>query len=471
MVFSSPTFLFAFFPVFFALYYLIRPGGRNALLFVASLIFYFSGAGSVVLVLLFSVPFNQAVGRMIAARSGARAAKAALAFGVVANLLPLILYKYLDFFGRTFHDALHLFGVESTVNLPSWLLPAGISFFTFQGISYLIDLYRRQIEPAPTMIDFGMYHTSFPQLIAGPIVRYAEIADRVVRRPIILVDVEWGIVRFCAGLAKKIVIADNLGKVTDHIFELPPGQLTTRLAWLATITYTLQIYFDFSGYSDMAIGMGRMLGFRFPENFDQPYRAQSMTEFWHRWHMTLSRWFRDYVYIPLGGNRAGARRTYVNLFIVFFLCGLWHGAAYTFVVWGLLHGLVLVVERLLRSRLGFVPSGIPGWAATQFLVMLAWVFFRADTVHKAFLHLAAMFGLGTATSEVFTVAFYMTPDRIFFLCVGMLVALLPAERFFPSLVAGAAPGLPLKAGALTIFVYSVTQIAANGFNPFIYFRF
>jgi alginate O-acetyltransferase complex protein AlgI len=263
-----------------------------------------------------------------------------------------------------------------------------------------------------------------------------------------------------------------MGAIADKLFALPPSQLTMSLAWLGTAAYTLQIYFDFSGYSDMAIGLGKMLGFRFPENFNQPYRSQSVTEFWRRWHMTLSRWFRDYVYIPLGGNRSGPLRTYFNLFIVFFLCGLWHGAAYTFIVWGLFHGLLLIMERILRNRWNIEPSGLIGWAITLLLVMIGWVFFRSNTVSGALVYLAAMFGLRHATEEAYTVGFYLTPDKSFFLGLGVLISVFPLERF-------QARGdewvvsvrYAVQIFALCCFVYSVAQIAANGFNPFIYFRF
>ncbi len=472
MVFSSPSFIFGFLPLFFASYYLVPPHARNFVIFLGSVLFYFVGANNVVLVLILSVPVNQYIGRYIHQNLGTRRAQIALITGIASNLAPLLIYKYLGFLTQNLDDALSILGFGQPIPVPPLSLPAGISFFTFQGLSYLVDIYWRIIKPAPTVIDFGMYHTSFPQLIAGPIVRYVEIADRVLYRPILIDGVEWGIVRFCFGLAKKIRIADNLGSVADRIFALAPHQLTGSLAWLGTVTYTLQIYFDFSGYSDMAIGLGAMLGFRFPENFNQPYRSQSVTEFWRRWHMTLSRWFRDYLYVPLGGNRQGSARTYVNLFIVFFLCGLWHGAAYTFVVWGMVHGTLLVLERIARTHFGFVPSGPFGWALTQLLVMMAWVFFRCNTVYAAITHLAAMWGMGHATEEIYSVSFYLTPDKMFFLAAGSLIALLPVEQF-PAAVDFSAkrPALRMRVAATVCFVYSIALIAANGFNPFIYFRF
>lgn len=472
MVFSSPSFLFIFLPLFFACYYLSAPGLRNAVIFAGSVLFYFVGASHVALVLILSVPINQYAGLYIHRHIGSRRALLVLVIGILVNLAPLLVYKYSGFLARSLNDGFTLFGTATRLPVPELLLPAGISFFTFQGLSYLVDIYWRKIDPAPTMTDFGMYHTSFPQLIAGPIVRYVEIADRVVHRPLPLELIEWGIVRFCFGLGKKIIIADNMGAIADRIFALPADQLTGPLAWLGTITYTLQIYFDFSGYSDMAIGLGAMLGFRFPENFDQPYRSSSVTEFWRRWHMTLSRWFRDYVYIPLGGNRAGPLRTYVNLFVVFFLCGLWHGAAYTFVIWGMIHGLLLVVERIARNHLGLTPSGLTGWALTQLLVMIAWVFFRCETLTAAKTHLAAMFGMGHAAEQIYSVMFYLTPDKMFFLAAGVAISLFPAERA-PGLfdIAAWRPLVWIRASALFCFVYATASIAANGFNPFIYFRF
>lgn len=313
MSFSSPGFIFAFAPVFFLIYFFIPLRARNGFLMLASLTFYSIDGGFITAVLIGSIFVNYVVGGQIERSADGFRRSALLAAGIVVNLIPLFYYKYWNF-GLTFvHDAQGLIGSAGPLSLADIILPAGISFFTFQGLSYIIDIYRREIRSAPTVIDFGMYHTLFPQLVAGPIVRYREVENRIVHRPVSLDDVEQGIIRFCVGLAKKIMLADSMGVVADRMFGLPPEQLTTTAAWLGALAYTLQIFFDFSGYSDMAIGLGRMLGFRFPENFNQPYRSRSITEFWRRWHMTLSRWFRDYVYIPLGGNREGWLRTYLHL--------------------------------------------------------------------------------------------------------------------------------------------------------------
>ena len=347
------------------------------------------------------------------------------------------------------------------------LLPAGVSFFTFHAISYVVDIYRQKVKPAQSLVDFGMYMANFPQLIAGPIVRYSEIEDVVRVRPTRWEQVNLGIFTFILGLTKKIVLADNAGRIADTVFAMPAGQLDLGLAWLGAFAYAMQIYFDFSGYSDMAIGLGRMMGFEFPRNFDQPYRSRSVTEFWRRWHMTLSRWFRDYVYIPLGGNRAGPARTLFNLVAVFFLCGLWHGAAYGFIVWGLYHGGLLMAERVLAGR-GIVPKGIAGMLLTFALVTFGWVFFRAPTLGEAVDHVQAMLGMGVPMARGLPFAF--GPDQWTLLVVAAVCAVFPVERLkdlgAPALRHGVAASF-----AVLALAYSGMLIAANGFHPFIYFRF
>ncbi len=472
MTFSSPGFLFGFMPIVFLLYFVLPAHSRNAFLMLASFAFYFVDAGLVSMVLLGSVIVNAVIGNALYRMPANGRARALLGVGVVANLVPLIHYKYWEFIQRAAAGAAAGLSIPVTWTPSDIVLPAGISFFTFQGISYIVDIYRRDAPPAPTLVDFGMYHTLFPQLIAGPIVRYGELVNRIQRRPVRLEDVHAGVLRFCLGLAKKIVIADNVGVVADRMFGLPGDQLSMAAAWIGILAYSLQILFDFSGYSDMAIGMGRMLGFKFPENFNQPYRSRSITEFWRRWHMTLSRWFRDYLYIPLGGNRGGPIRTYVNLLVVFSLCGLWHGAAYTFLLWGLFHGLLLVIERLALHHRGWAPRGFGGWLMTLLLVMVGWVLFRAPSASVAGQYLGAMFGLGTGTTPVvaWTV---LTSDKLLFLFIGCVAVVVPEDwrlaawrRTDRSV---AAPIVSL--GALMLFAYSAMLIAANGFNPFIYFRF
>ena len=466
MSFSSPGFLFAFLPVFFLLYFAVPARWRNPLLLAASLAFYSIDGGAITVVLAASVLANHLIGRTLLAAQAESARRRLLWLGIALNLAPLLYYKYWNFLLQAGNDMLGALGRPTTFAGGDIMLPAGISFFTFQGVSYLVDLARGEIAGARRLVDFGMYHTLFPQLIAGPIVRYREVEDRVTRRLLDTADIEAGVLRFCTGLAKKIVIADAMGTLSDALFALPADQLDAPAAWLGAVAYTLQIYFDFSGYSDMAIGLGRMLGFRFPENFDLPYRSLSVTEFWRRWHMTLSRWFRDYVYIPLGGNRAGALRTHANLLAVFVLCGLWHGAAYSFLVWGLYHGALLVTERATGlGRAWRLPAWL-GWPLTLLLVIAGWVIFRAPSLEGAWQHLRAMAGLGVAAMPV-PLGTLLTPDKLTFLVIGVALSLLPVRGWLER------PGLrPLQQlAALALFAYSALLIAANGFNPFIYFRF
>lgn len=472
MTFSSPGFLFGFMPAAFLLYFVMPKVSRNAFLMLTSFVFYFVDAGYVSVVLVGSVLANWALGKMLQEETSPRRLKAVLAVGVIANLVPLLYYKYWNFLQGSAMDAAAALHLNVSWGVSGIVLPAGISFFTFQGISYLVDIYRRDSQPAPNLIGFGMYHTLFPQLIAGPIVRYVEVSHEIQHRPVRLVDFHEGLLQFCIGLAKKIIIGDNVGMVADRMFGLPSHEIGMTGAWVGVLAYTLQIFFDFSGYSDMAIGMGKMLGFRFPKNFDQPYRSQSITEFWRRWHMTLSRWFRDYVYIPLGGNRASPVRTYFNLLIVFALCGLWHGAAYTFLLWGMFHGVLLVLERLAKNLFGWTPSGPGGWALTIVLVMVGWVFFRAPSAGAAFGYLGTMFGLGSGLTpdEAWSI---LTADKVLYLMLGTILALLPPElgRRVWATENRPVAGSVLSLGALLMFAYSAILIAANGFNPFIYFRF
>lgn len=472
MSFGSPFFIFVFFPIFFIVFSISPNFWRNAVLFLGSIIFYWIDAGALVWVLLASVVVNHALARALTMPLGARSRKVVLTTGVLVNLAPLLYYKYWAFFVSGLPGAANAWLKSAGIPIDSIFLPAGISFFTFQGISYLVDIYRRDVEPAKTLVDFGMYHTMFPQLIAGPIVRYSEIRQSIRQREYNTYTAYNGAVLFCIGLGCKIILADNAGFVADKVFSLSPDAMSSADAWLGIFAYTLQIFFDFSGYSIMAIGLGQILGFSFPQNFDQPYRAQNITEFWRKWHMTLSRWFRDYLYIPLGGNRAGPARTYLNLTLVFLLCGLWHGAAITFVVWGLWHGVLLVIERILQHRYGWQPSGLWGWASTTLLVMIGWVFFRSPTIEFALRYLGRLSAIDNIQlgDQIWLV---MTPGRTAFLVLAAVLAVCP---FNPARLHIPATTRPLaltgtSIASLAVFVYALSLIAANGFNPFIYFRF
>jgi len=470
MVFSSQIFLYGFMPAFCLIYYFISIQYKNWVILSASLLFYGVGAGSAVGLLLVSIWVNQFLAVRIA-RAPLSRRKALTALGVAINLVGLAYFKYGTFLWKLAGGAITAIGFASLPDASPIPLPIGISFFTFQAISYLVDVHRGEVSPAAGYGEFAVYHSLFPQLVAGPIVRYREIQSEMASRRIDRAMLTEGGYRFCLGLGKKMVIADNLGTVADSIFALPVSELGCGQAWLGILCYSLQIYFDFSGYSDMAIGLGRLLGFHFPENFNQPYRSASITEFWRRWHMTLSRWFRDYVYIPLGGNRRGSLRTFANLWIVFFLCGLWHGAGLTFIVWGLYHGMLLVLERIADTHLRWRPTGVVGMAMSFVLVTIGWVFFRAPTLTVARHYLTAMFFMGPATTEYQPVMSYLTSDTIFYLTVALIFAFGPLERF--SRLRFDRPGvMATQLGfSSASLIYSSLMLAANSFNPFIYFRF
>src|SRR2546425_1448106 len=343
MVFASPIFLFLFLPLILATYFLLPRRWGNAALLVASLAFYVWGEGLYATIVITSIAFNWALGKRIGDAKDPRARRRWLALAVAGNLAVLAIFKYANFFVANLHAALgaHSWGAIA-IAIP---LPLGISFFTFHSISYLVDIYRKNATAQRNIGSFALYILLFPQLIAGPIIRYKDIAQQIASRERRFADVAEGVRRFVIGLGKKVLIANTLGRVADQVFAIAPSELNTSVAWLGLVCYSLQIYFDFSGYSDMAIGMMRMFGFRVLENFNYPYISQSIREFWRRWHISLSNFFRDYLYIPLGGNRRGKVRGYANLVIVFLLCGLWHGANWTFILWGAWHGVFLVLER------------------------------------------------------------------------------------------------------------------------------
>jgi alginate O-acetyltransferase complex protein AlgI len=416
MAFSSNFFLFAFLPAILALHYVVPLTYRNLILLAASLVFYAFDTGWLAWLLIASTLFNYAAARLLAETAG-RWGKPLFVFAIGMNLVPLLHYKYTAFIWSVVGMPLAAIGIRLGEQ-PVIDLPIGISFFTFQAISYIADVYSRKVAPAHRLVDFGAYHSMFPQLIAGPIVRYIEVEPAVHKRRWDLDRAADGAFRFCIGLGKKIILADTMGAIVDPIFALPSNELTFSIAWFGVLCYTLQIYYDFSGYSDMAIGLGKLLGFDFPENFNQPYRSRSITEFWRRWHMTLARWFRDYVYVPLGGNREGAGATYRNLFIVFILCGLWHGAAFTFLVWGLYHGGLLVAERLYRNHVGALPNGIVAWFATFLIVMIGWVIFRAASLGQAGHFLMTMFAIARPEVVYYGLPYFLTPHKAFFVLCG-----------------------------------------------------
>lgn len=361
-------------------------------------------------------------------------------------------------------------------------LPIGISFYTFQGVSYLIDVYRRDLTFEKNFVDFACYLSMFSQLIAGPIVRYSDVQSQMRARFLSTANLSSGAVRFIYGLSKKVLIADTLGVIADSAFSLPYGELSTSAAWLGITCYMLQIYFDFSGYSDMAIGIGLMMGFHFPENFNYPYVARSVSEFWRRWHISLSSWFRDYLYIPLGGNRAGEGRTICNLFIVFLLCGLWHGATFNFVLWGAYHGTFLMIERFNIKVLNRLPKVLQH-VYTIFVIMMGWVLFRAETIYDALAYYKALYGFApdiantTVNSVWFNTNGYVFPSAI---CTGIILSTpiyAQLRHYMASLIDN---GRSLPAATfivvmhiwhLSLLVVTTMPLFGATYNAFIYFRF
>ncbi|MGH7805812.1 MAG: MBOAT family O-acyltransferase, partial [Candidatus Binatia bacterium] len=357
------------------------------------------------------------------------------------------------------------------VPVPDLRLPLGISFFTFHTVSYLVDVSRGVVPAVRQPSEFALYSALFPHLVAGPIVRYREIADRLRSRIAGLAEIGDGCGRFVVGLAKKVLVADRVGEAADGIFALGAGDLSAVLAWSGAALYALQIYFDFSGYSDMAIGLGRMLGFEFPENFDRPYASASIREFWRRWHMTLSRWFRDYLFIPLGGSRGSTLATARNLLIVFFLCGLWHGAAWTFVAWGLFHGFFLAAERVGEALVDWRPPRLVARVYTLAVVLVGWVFFRADDLARAGDFLRAMAGFGTATDGSFALASFVSPSGAIAALVGTAIVLAPASVWTIRLRDPRLERAAAAAAIAILLVASFAEIVAVSSRPFLYFRF
>ncbi|MBO0948546.1 MBOAT family O-acyltransferase [Fibrella forsythiae] len=479
MLFNSPIFLFLFLPLFLSVYYLIplvyknrstALSWRNAWLFASSLLFYAWGEGPMVGVLLLSIVTNYTAGLLIA--GGHR--QTGLWLSLTGSLSLLFYYKYANFAVET---AQHLIGWPgSWANTGLVLLPIGISFYTFQGISYVLDVYWGRIGVNRNFIAYGTYTAMFPHQIAGPIVRYADIAPELSERNLSVSRLVSGIERFILGLAKKMLLANTFAEVADTLFNAPVGSITVAAAWLGIVAYTLQIYFDFSGYSDMAIGLGRLIGFDFKENFNYPYTARSIQDFWRRWHISLSSWFRDYVYVPLGGSRGSTTRTYRNLLIVFFITGLWHGASWNFIIWGLFHGAFLLAERAgLGHRLKQWPAVI-GHSYTVLVVLIGWVLFRASDIGAAIAYLGRLIGLnGSETnSYVYTIHHFTSTTILGTFILGALFTTpvhLIAQRYRNQTSNGVFQEIGYVVGLLCLFFLSMMSLAASTYNPFIYFRF
>jgi alginate O-acetyltransferase complex protein AlgI len=477
MVFSSIEFLWFFMPAVLGLYAIVPPRGRNALLVLVSLVFYAWGAHAVVFVLIASVAFNYGAGLLIGhfGEAGRDAAvRRTMIAAIVVDLLVLFGWKYTVFAANQLDSVVGLFG-SGSIPIPSILLPIGISFFTFHGISYLVDCARGDARPMRNPVDYAQYMVFFPQLIAGPIIRYKQIADQIRTPPPRrqrLEDLTEGFPRFALGLCKKVLIADQVAPIADAAFG-NAGGLNSTAAWVGALAYTLQIYFDFSGYSDMAIGLARMFGFRFPENFDRPYTSVSMTDFWRRWHITLSRWFRDYVYIPMGGSRGSQAQTSRNLMFVFLLVGFWHGAGWTFLLWGAYNGTLLVIERLTGvSRLADDFHPIPRRAGTFVLAVLGWVVFRAATLGDAGRIYGALFSFDFGPLPSAVADSFESLSLVAF-CVGLACVLLPRGPALGPIVDRGWSGasLPARLAVMAARPLAAITVAAGSFSPFLYYQF
>jgi len=479
MLFSSPIFLYLFLPLTLLLTYLSPKKIQNYTLLAASLIFYGWGGASFLMLLLTSVSINYFSGLLVHYSKNSHQRKIFLSIGVLLNILLLVYFKYTNFIVFNLNN----FGITS-LSIAKIILPIGISFFTFQAMSYLIDVYRDNSHVQKNFAKLTLYVSLFPQLIAGPIVRYKDVADQIDYRSLKIDKFSSGIRRFVLGLMRKVLIANPMALIADQAFNTSTDSLSFYFAWLGIIAYSIQIYYDFAGYSDMAIGLGRMFGFEFLENFNFPYIAKSIKDFWHRWHISLSTWFRDYLYIPLGGSRLGHFRTYLNLIIVFFLTGLWHGAAWNFVVWGLIHGFFLIIERLGFDKILKKLPLIIQHFYTLFVVIFAWVFFRANDYYHAIDYIKVMFGINNCDLQFYTIFEFINYDTVVILCIAIIGAtplfqiVNRAWNNFNNNYNGLISNVSYHSyqvlsilivvfGLLLTTVYLIT----NSYNPFIYFRF
>ena len=467
MVFSSLSFLTLFLPLTILLYFAVPRRFRNLLLFLASLIFYAWGEPVYIVLMLFSSVVDYSHGLLMEKFDGRPGVRRALLISSVAiNLSLLGFFKYAGLVVSTLNAALSL-----SIPVPSVALPVGISFYTFQTMSYSIDVYRRNCPAQRDPIAFGCYVTMFPQLIAGPIVRYVDVMREINDRRETFEGFFLGIRRFLVGLAKKLILANGVGMLWDAVSAQPAASLSVLSAWLGVLAYAFQIYFDFSGYSDMAIGMGRMFGFNFPENFRYPYISRSVSDFWRRWHITLSTWFREYLYIPLGGNRVSVPRNIFNLAVVWMATGLWHGASWNFLLWGAYFGAVLIAEKFLYGRALSRAPGFVGWAYTALVVLVGWVFFALDDLGRGAAYLGAMFGGGAGAVDAYALRALLNYGAVLLLCAAASTPF--ASRALERLRERRPRAHSALTYALVIagFALCLIYVVDAGYNPFLYFRF
>lgn len=469
MLFSSITFLFLFLPIMLAVYYIAPPQWKNLLLLAGSLIFYAWGEPVYIILMILSILLNYFCGMDIENKSENEAKeKRSLVFAITVNIVLLVFFKY---FGFLVESTNTLFGIS--IPYRELALPIGISFYTFQEISYIVDVYRGKVKAQQSLVKYALYVSMFPQLVAGPIVCYGDIEKQLTERKISGRKLGQGAMLFIIGLSKKAVLANTLGKIFEEISSTSASNLTVLMAWLGCITYAFQIYFDFSGYSDMAIGLGRMFGFEFKKNFDVPYISKSITEFWRRWHISLSSWFREYVYIPLGGNHVTISRNIVNLLIVWMLTGMWHGAAWNFIVWGIYYGVVLVLEKYVWGAIVDRWPSVLQHIYALVLVLVGWVFFFSPSLGAALRYLFAMVGggAGFASKEVF---FVILTHWLFYL-LAVIGSTTIGSRLLRAILNVSENHTVRTVIMLIVFfgmlAISVAYLIADTYNPFLYFRF
>ncbi|MBQ9568073.1 MAG: MBOAT family protein [Lachnospiraceae bacterium] len=457
MLFSSLEFIFRFLPVFLLVYYLVPRTWKNAVLLLGSIVFYAFGEPKYVILIAASVVVNYLLAVFMSGQKGKLARRLVFIVDIIFNVGILIVFKYLGFIVGNINRI-----PGTSLSVPEIALPLGISFYTFQILSYEADVYKKRIPYDRSLIDLGAYILMFPQLIAGPIVNYREVALDMKSRVLKITDIEEGLRPFITGLSMKVLLANNLGTVWDNVGTAGYENISTIFAWIGAAAYTLQIYFDFAGYSLMAIGLGRMLGFTLPENFDHPYMAVSVRDFWNRWHITLTRWFREYIYIPLGGNRKGRLRTYVNLLVVWFITGLWHGAEWSFILWGLYYFCFVVLERLVLGKVLDKLPGFVGRIYTLVVVMVGWVLFATESVENTLVYITRMFGAHGGSDYMDHIASVAA-----LLVCGAIFATPVFDRFMKRFGRSWIGTVVL----FLLFWASVIALVDTVYNPFLYFRF
>lgn len=477
MVFSSVIFLCFFFPVTLLGYFCLPDKYKNAFLLVMSLIFYFYGGVQAFILLCASIIVNYVCGVAIHRFRTEFGKKISMIIGVCINIGMLFVFKYLN---SVVHVSKAIFP-ETFGNWENIILPIGISFFTFQGMSYVIDVYRAEMQGEEIyqrkLTNLALYISMFPQLVAGPIVRYTDVSKKMDKREHNWEQTAAGLVRFTLGLAKKVLLADYLGEAATSIMVQGYGMIDAPSAWLGTICYTLQILYDFSGYSDMAIGMGMIFGFYFPENFDFPYSSRSVREFWRRWHISLSSWFRDYLYIPLGGSRKG--NVYLNLAIVFLVTGAWHGAEYTFIFWGAWHGFFIIIERLLsnhitiqlKNKVALSIKNIFSWIYTMLVVMLGWILFSITDLRDTFEYVGVMFGIVRYDYVMYEISYFLSSRLIFIILIATVLCI-PHKKIWVSIESRIKNADVIKyVGTILLLIVCFVKVVNAQYSPFIYFRF